>query len=302
MIRRVTEKSKMAEINISDMLLCRIRIPEKFRALRFLREFTEYVNEVEMLGDNYRTSDRCRRAIEFAVGDQGSHSQVYRLCILSFIFAWSGYLKSSRNLYFSKNLTSSFLNANLDLPIERLPKNFSACMNLNQWVGPNFIHSCLVRITENHLATVTTIKQKCDKTYLPVGGVQSLKNGKTIKELVLNSHSLKDTDDDLTEKIMNFICAAVCYASVGHPDITKAVNEFDRNTKKGKILSKHYTTADEYEIVGEQFVLPPKYSEDLITRRGHFGFRWAGKGKTYLKWTWISESKPFQRKKELNES
>ena len=59
---------------------------------------------------------------------------------------------------------------------------------------------------------------------------------------------------------------------------------------------KYFDTSFEVIKIGENYQLPKIYSDKEIVRKGHFGFRWAGKGRSYLKFTYINQSKPYRLK------
>lgn len=210
----------------------------------------------------------------------------------SFIRVWKGYTSNSKdnnNYIFSKNLTKAFSNSSLNIDCDNLPEIFHGYLDLKGVnCGEDYYNAELV-------GAFVSIQDK-KLTVLAFGFLMSvvspvyfqydIESGKTLDEILFD---LKEAP-----KFLRVVITAVMYVTYSPEDLIEQINEFPRSEKKATALKKHYTQR-KCIIVGKYFTLPKQYSDEWITNRGHFAFRRVGIGRTGLKYTWISPSKPYQK-------
>lgn len=235
--------------------------------------------------------------------------------IRCFCRCYSHYKKqgSKSNYIFSKNLLDALASTNLDIKNEMLPKKFNGYFHFNGYktieqfqyfadkpdqarleVTTQGIYIDIVwpRITLMTICSVAGSEYPEEAAgFFPQYFSYILEEGKTLEESVTE---LDLSRGDLTQIHSNtkIALAALIYITMGCEELTSSVMAFPRSEKKAQRMLRHHTTKS-FFTVGQFFTLPPIYSDKVIIRKGHFGFRWSGPQKKFLKLTWINQSKPY---------
>jgi hypothetical protein len=288
------DKKDMVRILLPDYIDGTASLPPSYQKLGIFQLFQQVLPDIsqielrqhEMIFKSPQSRENVFGLIERLGGEEPGK------LIRSFIRVWSGYISDSKefnNYVFSKNLVKAFGQSLLDVKCGSLPEDFNGYLDLKGAnCGEGYYNADLVgAFVTIHFDKLTVLAfGQFDGMVSPVYFQYDLEKGKTLDEVIFD---LKEAPD-----FLKIILTAVLYVTHSPDDLIEQINEFPRSESKASTLKKHYTQR-KYVIVGKFFTLPKQYTDKWITNKGYFAFRRVGKGRTELKYTWISPSKPYQK-------